>query len=1223
MKSKHLFIVLVLISLLSIGAVSAVDDADIGTDVLGTTGDLSIDTVSVDESIEDSSPVEENVDLSADDSSVDDELESNIIEENVDLYADENINNILTESRIDEFSFDPEIDTVKYTLVNNNNFNTYINNDGSLKTNRNLRFEGTFNGWQHPFNTFIFNRSVYFDMRNATFNGFSFNLTAPNIHLIGGHYVTDWEMSVDEKLISVSANNISISRCNFMMYPAHENNFIGIDVINANNTIIKNNVINYNMFGLVYQEYFNYVIRLVNSCNATIQNNTINATLPFKSINYNVTSFPTIDTDLVACIAMQSSHGFKLLDNNINITGRAFSDYYPTLDTIIIVQSNNGTISGNIINETDVNYYTNANYLYGIDLYELSNVTISNNNITMSSVGGQVHPQGAGAAYPIQITGPVSDIFIYNNNLTTENNGPNIGIYSQNYYGPTNITIYNNFINVTGRATTNYYALVSGIELQDTDVTIYNNTIYAQTLNDYNSTYNVFGISYYQTTSGNHTFNISDNIVRTNGHYAVYLASSVNSIVNHNFLKSYDLCCDNAVYAPGASITNNYCCCTNCNCTTTNCYCDSNRVNHVNKNKKHSILGAINDEILTDEPQTIELYIAPREDGEIGDGSPSNPFASAIYAWGEYVQKLDITSLTNIILYFDEGDYRYNWDDDTDLIYYEYDYDPSTYYLTVNENCNITFKPIEGKVVNFVFDEYAELPFAFSNFVGLKVENINFIMNYGANIPSGSKIVYEKCTLKNLAFSDTWFAVDKQMYDCAFDTGIIKMSLDGTSDLVAINYCTFYNLNDVINMTYFDEPSRIFNANYNWWGSNNPQFYPVLWSGSSSETTFDLSSKFNYDIYAVYNTTVNYIGDDQWEVIGKLTWNDGTTDGIERLYDMPVLLSSTTGTFNETNPILKDGMFKVTYTSDSIINEINALCDKENQTLSFLKTFDLGVSATDITSGEYANVTVTVSPVIDAMLNVTVNGAIYTVKADSTVVVPITELLDVGNYTIDVVLYDAENIYASNSTSFEVKKVEPKNDTPVNPTKVATKLTASKVTATYNVAKKLVITLKDNKGKTLANKKVTIKVGSISKTLKTNNKGQVSLNVATLVPKTYTATVKFAGDSSYKASTLKPKVVVKKAKPKLAAKARTFKAKAKVKKFTATLKNNKGKVMKNTKLTLKVNKKTYTAKTNKKGVATFKINKLNKKGKYTALIKFAGNKYFTAISKKVKINVKK
>ena len=181
---------------------------------------------------------------------------------------------------------------------------------------------------------------------------------------------------------------------------------------------------------------------------------------------------------------------------------------------------------------------------------------------------------------------------------------------------------------------------------------------------------------------------------------------------------------------------------------------------------------------------------------------------------------------------------------------------------------------------------------------------------------------------------------------------------------------------------------------------------------------------------------------------------------------------------------------------------------------------------------------------------------------------------------------------------------------------------ATKVTATYNVAKKLVITLMAN-GKALANKKVTVKVGTISKTLTTNAKGQVSLNVATLVPKTYTATVKFAGDEGYLASSLSPKVVVSKAKPQIVAKAKTFKVKVKTKKYTVTLKNNKGKVMKKVKLTLKVGKKTYKATTNSKGKATFKITKLTKKGKYTATIKFAGSKYYKALSKKVKITVKK
>ena len=237
-----------------------------------------------------------------------------------------------------------------------------------------------------------------------------------------------------------------------------------------------------------------------------------------------------------------------------------------------------------------------------------------------------------------------------------------------------------------------------------------------------------------------------------------------------------------------------------------------------------------------------------------------------------------------------------------------------------------------------------------------------------------------------------------------------------------------------------------------------------------------------------------------------------------------------------------------------------------------------------------------------------------------------------GVFTFDADLTSQSDVVkvnvGSQELTFELPEppAEPEtndtNDTPVVPAKVATKLSAAKVTATYNVAKKLVITLKDANGKALAGKKVTVKVGTISKTLKTNSNGQVSLNVAGLVPKTYTATVKFAGDSNYTASSVSPKVVVNKAKVKIAAKAKTFKVKAKTKKVTATLKDNKGKVMKKAKLTLKVGKKTYTAKTNAKGVATFKV-KLTKKGKYTGTVKFAGNKYFKALSKKVKITVKK
>lgn len=220
-----------------------------------------------------------------------------------------------------------------------------------------------------------------------------------------------------------------------------------------------------------------------------------------------------------------------------------------------------------------------------------------------------------------------------------------------------------------------------------------------------------------------------------------------------------------------------------------------------------------------------------------------------------------------------------------------------------------------------------------------------------------------------------------------------------------------------------------------------------------------------------------------------------------------------------------------------------------------------------------------------------------------------------GKYEATVMYSGDENFapISKNITLFVKQEV---------PSIVSTKITASKVTATYGIAKNLVVTLRDKNGKALVSKKITVKVGSISKTLTTNSKGQVILNVATLVPKTYTATVKFAGDNYYDASSLTSKVVVNRAKVKLTAKAKTFKVKVKVKKLKVTLKNNKGKAMKKIKLKLKVGKNTYTAKTNNNGVATFNI-KLIKKGKYTATVKFAGNNYFKALSKKVKLTIKK
>ena len=216
-----------------------------------------------------------------------------------------------------------------------------------------------------------------------------------------------------------------------------------------------------------------------------------------------------------------------------------------------------------------------------------------------------------------------------------------------------------------------------------------------------------------------------------------------------------------------------------------------------------------------------------------------------------------------------------------------------------------------------------------------------------------------------------------------------------------------------------------------------------------------------------------------------------------------------------------------------------------------------------------------------------------------------------GTHTINVV-YEGTSLYrpSNHTTTFEVQDGA-----------VPTTLVATNINAIYNGGGYLVATLKDAWGKPIPNVKISINVKGV-KYLTTDKNGQVKLSTNGLAPKSYIATITFAGNNNYVKSTATAKVTVTKATPKLTAKSKTFKKSVKTKKYTVTLKDNVDKVIKNMKLTIKVNKKTYTTKTNTKGKATFKIKKLTKKGKYVATVTFKGNAYYNKVAKKVKIVVK-
>ena len=275
---------------------------------------------------------------------------------------------------------------------------------------------------------------------------------------------------------------------------------------------------------------------------------------------------------------------------------------------------------------------------------------------------------------------------------------------------------------------------------------------------------------------------------------------------------------------------------------------------------------------------------------------------------------------------------------------------------------------------------------------------------------------------------------------------------------------------------------------------------------------------------------------------------------------------------------------------------------------------ELSISVANIVEGANAVVVITTNSAFSGTVQVQIGDSNYTVDVINGSGSLSVAGLSVGNYTATAT-FKATDVFSESikSAAFTVK-----------PAPVATAIKATAVSTTYGTSKNIVITLTDANGNKLVGKNVKVVLNGVSKTLTTNDKGQVTFAVGTkLAPKTYTAAITFAGDENYIKSTGSAKVVVAKAKPKITAKKKTFKVKTKTKKYYIVLKTDKKKALSKVKVTIKVKGKTYKAKTNAKGKATFKITKLTKKGKYKATVKFAGNKYYKAVSKKVLITVKK
>ena len=415
-------------------------------------------------------------------------------------------------------------------IITEDNFQEYFDNKNSLNSsfeNKTVVLEGEFDDLG----------VVNIDAKNVTITGTEETIITNTVFSINKDYVTLTNITMnlsyafeenDYSAIYIFADDVSITNINMYYVVPRDMSASGICAEYRKNVKLNNNTIYFE----AHNDYngSDYAIKLERCYNAIIDNNTLVSSFPLRLIN-----FETGGVNHVAGICMEYCDNFQLTNNNltVDVNKRPLSAY-PTLVAVRIVGSNNGIVKNNDLSMEDfVTSIGSANYLYGIDVHTLRNLSIDSNNISIKTQGGIL---AAGTAYGIQLNGPLDEISITNNDIYSISNGPNLGIYSQNYFGDTALDISNNTINITGLAGKHEWALVAGIEVQDSNDNIKNNRIEVHSVGAVDEEDNLYGISYRQNTDGDHTFKIEDNLVFSEGYYAVYLLSSVDSTIKNNML---------------------------------------------------------------------------------------------------------------------------------------------------------------------------------------------------------------------------------------------------------------------------------------------------------------------------------------------------------------------------------------------------------------------------------------------------------------------------------------------------------------------------------------------------------------------------------------------------------------------------------------------------------------------------------------------------------------
>ena len=277
---------------------------------------------------------------------------------------------------------------------------------------------------------------------------------------------------------------------------------------------------------------------------------------------------------------------------------------------------------------------------------------------------------------------------------------------------------------------------------------------------------------------------------------------------------------------------------------------------------------------------------------------------------------------------------------------------------------------------------------------------------------------------------------------------------------------------------------------------------------------------------------------------------------------------------------LKVGKYSATILVNNKKINTNIIIKSTIQAINMIKGYNSGL--------DYQTTLINVdgTPLANTLVKLKIGKNIYEVRSDANGVVKLNKKLAIGTY--DVLITNPANFETQTATLKIVSRISGNKD----------------IVGDYLSGFSYKVRIVGDNGKFVgAGEIVKFIINKKTYNIKTDKNGYASLKI-TETPKTYQII------ATYKSQSVKNKITVK----QILKTAKTTNVKKSAKKLTlkATLKQSNKKPIKNKKITFKFRGKTYTAKTNNKGIAkiTIKknvIKKLKKGKKYTVKVTYIKN----------------